>query len=308
MALAHVEQDQADRRTGMVLVLLAGVLWSTIGLGIRLIEDAQVWQIMLYRSFALSAYLYIVIRIRSRADAFVLAVRMGPLGALGALGLVAAYSGGIYAIQNTTVANAMFLFATAPFMAAFLGWMVLGERVRRATLISVVAALIGIVVMVQGDADGAGGITATLSGNLAALAAAAGFAVFTVALRAGKATDMMPAVFLSGIFAIVITGTNCVVTGLPLVLSQWDAGIALSMGVLQVGTGLVLYTLGSRSVPAVELTLLSMGEVVLGPILVWLVLGEAAGTNTLIGGAIILSAIAANAISGARRRPPLPMG
>lgn len=286
----------------MLLVFMAGVLWSTIGLGIRLIEEAQVWQIMLYRSISLSLYLFAVILIRSRKNPFGLARRMGVPGAIGALGLVAAYSGAIYAIQKTSVANAMLLFASAPFAAALLGRFVLGERVRRATIYAIGVALVGIGVMVW-DGFGAG----SAWGNMAALGSAVGFAVFTVALRAGKANDMLPAVFLSGIFAIVITGTMCVISGLSLVLSPWDGGVALTMGVVQVGTGLVLYTLGSKTVPAVELTLLSMAEVLLGPVWVWLFLGESATLNTLVGGAILLAAIAGNALSGARRKPPVSM-
>ena len=76
------------------------------------------------------------------------------------------------------------------------------------------------------------------------------------------------------------------------------------MGIFQVGAGLILYTLGSRSLPAAELTLLSLAEVLLGPLWVWLFLGEEAGQNTLIGGAILLTAIAGNAMSGKRRKPP----
>jgi len=93
------------------------------------------------------------------------------------LSLVAAYSGGIYAIQSTSVANAMLLFATAPFMAAVLGWLVLREPVRLATWVAIAVAIAGIAIMV---ADKSGGIAVT--GSLAALASAFGFAVFTVAL------------------------------------------------------------------------------------------------------------------------------
>jgi drug/metabolite transporter (DMT)-like permease len=75
------------------------------------------------------------------------------------------------------------------------------------------------------------------------------------------------------------------------------------MGVFQVGAGLALYTIGSKVVPAVELAFLSMTEVLLAPLWVWLFMGETAGFQTLLGGAILLLAIAANAISGLRRKP-----
>ncbi len=288
---------------GYVLVFFAGVLWSTVGLGIRLIDEALVWQILFYRSLSLTALLYIVIRLRTGRGPFALVRRVGLPGVVGAISLVAAYSGGIYAVQNTSVAQAMVLFASAPFMAAALGLLVLGEAVRRATWIAIVFAFLGIAVMVWGNTG-----SSALSGSLAALGSAFGFAVFTIALRWGKSGEMMPSVFLSGIFAIFIMAGICILADLPLILSPRDGGISLGMGVFQVGAGLVLYTIGSKTVPAAELTLLSLAEVVLAPLWVWLVLGETASVNTLIGGTVLLGAIAGNALSGARRKPPVVIG
>ncbi|MCP5083873.1 MAG: EamA family transporter [Alphaproteobacteria bacterium] len=286
-------------RNGVLLVLVAGVLWSTVGLGIRSIENAEVWQILLYRSCSLSPFLFIILWLRSGGRPFERIRQSGVPGVIAGLSLVAAYAGGIIALQATSVANAMLLFASAPFFTALLGWLVLREPVRRATFVAIGVAIAGIAIMVSDDeSDGA------MAGNLAALGSAFGFAVFTVALRWGKTSDMMPSVFLSGLFAIVITGTVCLLKGLPLVLSVNDGSIALVMGVFQVGAGLVLYTLGSKAVPAAELALLSMAEVLLGPIWVWLFIGETAGVYTLIGGAVLLAAIVGNALSGLRRRPP----
>lgn len=301
VAIASVAGSAAHRR-GVLLVFAAGVLWSTVGLCVRLIEDAVVWQILLYRSVSLSVFLYVVIRLRGGQGVLAQVRACGRAGIVGGLALVASYAGGIYAIQATSVANAMLLFATSPFIAAVLGRVVLGEAVRRATWIAIGVAIVGIAVMV---ADQSGGVT--LHGSLAALGSAFGFAVFTVALRWGKAAEMLPAVFLSGLFGIVVMLAICLVFGLPLVLSPRDGGIAMGMGVFQVGAGLILYTLGSKSLPAAELALLSLAEVLLGPVWVWLVLGEAAGANTLTGGAVLLAAIAGNALSGKRRKPPPPL-
>lgn len=284
---------------GVLFVFAAGVLWSTVGLGIRLIEDAVVWQILLYRSISMSLFLYLLIRLRSGESPFVQIRRTGFPAVIAALSLVAAYSGGIYAIQNTSVANAMLLFATAPFMAAVIGWIVLREPVRAATWGAIAVAIGGIAIMV---ADKSGAVA--LNGSLAALGSALGFAVFTVALRWGRTGEMLPSVFLSGLFGIAITLAICLGLGFPLVLSPNDGGIAMGMGVFQVGAGLILYTLGSRSLPAAELALLSLAEVLLGPLWVWLFLGETATANTLIGGAVLLLAIAGNALSGKRRKPP----
>ncbi|MDA7430160.1 DMT family transporter [Primorskyibacter aestuariivivens] len=292
-------QMSDTHKSGVLFVFAAGVLWSTVGLGIRLIDDAVVWQILLYRSIALSLFLYVVIRLRSGESPFAQIRRIGFPAVIAGLSLVAAYSGGIYAIQATSVANAMLLFATAPFMAAVLGWVVLREPVRLATWVSIAVAIGGIAIMV---ADKTGGVA--LSGSLAAIGSAFGFAVFTVALRWGKSGEMLPSVFLSGLFAIVMTTVICLSLSLPLLLTPRDGGIAMGMGVFQVGAGLILYTLGSRSLPAAELALLSLAEVLLGPLWVWLFLGETATANTLIGGAILLAAIIGNAVSGKRRKPP----
>jgi len=141
-------------------------------------------------------------------------------------------------------------------------------------------------------------------GSLAALGSAFGFAVFTVALRWGRTGEMLPSVFLSGLFAAVINFAICLIQDISLTLSLQDGSVAMGMGVFQVGAGLILYTLGSRSLPAAELALLSLAEVLLAPFWVWLFLNETASLNTLIGGAVLLAAIMGNAISGKRRKPP----
>lgn len=288
-----------EDRSGIPLILLSGVLWSTVGLGIRLIEEAAVWQILFYRSFGLVMLLYVVIRLRTGRNPFTLIRGLGWPGLIGACALIAAYTGGIVAIQTTSVANAMLLFAAAPFMAAILARVILREAVRWQTWIAIGVALIGIGIMMGGKlGDGA------FLGNLAALGSALGFAVFTIALRWGRSGEMLPCVFLSGLLAIPLMGGICLMLGLPLTLGLNDAGISLAMGLFQVGAGLVLYTIGSKSVPAAELTLLSLAEVLLAPVWVWLVLGEVPTALTMTGGAVLLGAVAFNALTGARRRLP----
>ena len=300
MSETNVLGNSIEQRRGLIFVFMAGVLWSTVGLGIRLIDEATVWQILLYRSISLSLFLATVIYLRSRGNLFEVVKAAGLPGCIAGLALVGAYSGGIYGIQSTSVANAMLLFASAPFMAAILGWIFLREKVRKATWIAILFAILGIGIMVQDKTQGG----AALLGNLAALGSAFGFAVFTVALRWGRSGDMLPAVFLSGLFAIFITSSICLFSGLPFQISVNDTSISMGMGVFQVGAGLVLYTLGSKTLPAAELTLLSLAEVLLGPLWVYLFLNEVATLNTLFGGLVLLLAIAGNAISGARRKPP----
>ena len=285
-------------RSGVVLVLAAGICWSTIGLGIRHIEIANVWQILFFRSLALTPLLLLVMTFRARGNPFSVIYNAGLAGIFGGISLVFAFSGGIFAIQTTTVANAMFLFAAAPFFAAVLGWVVLGEHVRKATWVSMGCALLGIFLMVwEGFSLG------RIIGNVSALISALGFAAFTISLRWGKLEDMMPAVFLAGIFAIVAAGTICQIKGYGFSIPAHDIGLATAMGIFQVGAGLILYTLGSKVVPSAELALRAMTEVVFGPFWVWLFLGETIGGYTLLGGGVLLLAITGNAISGLRRNP-----
>ena len=127
--------------SGYLLVFMAGVLWSTVGLGIRLIEDASVWQILFYRSVSMSMFLYVVVRLRTGHAPLGLIRAMGWPGLVAGAALVAAYTGGIAAIQSTSVANAMMLFAAAPLIAAVLGRIVLCESVRPATWIAIAVAV-----------------------------------------------------------------------------------------------------------------------------------------------------------------------
>ncbi len=295
---ATVEAPGLRYAHGVILVLMAGVFWSSMGIGIRLIEQANVWQILFYRSIALALFLFTVISLRSGWKPLATIRRAGLAGAIGGLSLVAAFAGGIYALQTTTVANAMFLFASAPFMAALFGWIVLRESVRRATWIAMGFALAGVAVMVINGIS-----LGRAAGNLSALFSAFGFAVFTITLRWGRLEDMMPAVFLAGVFAILISGAVCLSAGYDFEIPANDIGIALAMGVFQVGLGLTIFTIGSRVVPAAELALLSMTEVVLGPLWTWLFIGETASPLTLLGGAVLMLAIAGNALSGLRRKP-----
>jgi drug/metabolite transporter (DMT)-like permease len=298
-AALDLDGDLRAYRHGLLLVLLAGVCWSIMGIGVRLMEGATAWQILLYRSLALAVFLFLVVAYRTRGRPFGAYRRAGRQGVLGGLALVLAFSGSIVSVKNTTVANAMFLFATAPFIAAVLGRLLIGEAVRRATWIAMAVAALGVAIMVwEGIALG------HLLGNLAALVSALGFALFTLALRWNKTEDMLPAVSLGGLFTLLVALGVCLVGQVPLVVSLRDTGLALALGVFQLGLGLAIYTLGAKVVPAAELALLAMTEVVLGPFWVWLFLGEGAGPMTLLGGLILLGAIAGNAVTRLRHRPP----
>ena len=278
-------------------MVLAGSLTSSwIGLGMRSIEAASAWQVLVYRSFAVVIFLLAVIAWRHGGQVTDSFRKAGWPALIGGLGLAAAFCGILVAIEKATVANAMFLLAAAPFIAALLGRLVLGERVRPATWLAIACAFAGVAIMVsQGIALG------HFWGNLAGLIAGLGLAVFVIALRRGHLTDMLPLNVIGGGIGVAIATAVCLASGQSLVLSAHDTLLALAMGAFQLGLALVLITLGSRSVPSAQLALLTMFEVVMAPLWVWLVLGETAGVYTLLGGALVLAAIAYDALGELRR-------
>lgn len=292
-------RSEISYRTGVALVLLAAILWSLMGLAIRALGDAGTWQVLCYRSLGMAPILFAVVAYQSGGRPFQRIRRAGWPGLIGGTGLVFAFAGAIYAIQATTVANAVFLFAAAPLFTAVMAWLVLKEPVRRATWGAIALAGVGMFVMVrEGLAVGAGW------GNLAAIASAAGFSAFTISLRWGRVQNMLPSVLVGGLPSILVAGVVIALRGESFALSARSVAIALLMGAGLLGLGLAIYTVGSRVVAAAELGLLAMAEVMLAPIWVWLVLGEGASVGTFMGGAILLVAIAFNAATGMRHQPP----
>jgi drug/metabolite transporter (DMT)-like permease len=287
-------------RTGVLLVLCAAVLWSTMGTVIRLIEEAGTWAVLFWRSAAMIVVLVLWLAFR-RGAVLEPIRRTGRAGLAAGLGLVMAFAGAIHAIQSTTIANAVLLFAASPFLAAILGRLILGEPVRRATWAAMAFAIAGIAVMVGG-----GFARGALVGNVAALVSALGFAVFILALRWGRLADMLPAVILGGGLSMLVALGVLAATGGTLLVPGRDIALSLGMGAGILALGMALYTLGSRVVPAAELALLTMAEVMLAPVWAFLLLGETASRATLAGGGLILLAIAVNALSGMRRKPVVP--
>jgi DME family drug/metabolite transporter len=280
---------------GVALVLAAGSLWSLMGLGLRQIEAASVWQILFWRSVGMVPVLFAFIWWTSAGRPIASIRKVGIAGAVGGFGLVFAFAGAIYAIQTTTIANAVFLFTASPFVAAILGWIVLGERVKPWTWAAIALAVIGMYLMVrEGLAIGA------LKGNIAALLSAAGFGAFSVALRWGKVRQMLPVSMLGGVFSAIVACVVLAGLGQPITVSGWDMGISAGIGALILALGMVMYTLGSRVIPAAELTLLSLIEVLLAPVWVFVILGETASAATFVGGGVLLAAVALNAVMGAR--------
>ncbi len=282
---------------GAAMVVAGAVLWSLMGLAIRQIEAANTWQVLFWRSMGMLPVFMGIVAFRSRGR-ILLAIRSAGLpGVFGGVSLVLAFAGAIHALQTTTVATATFLFSATPFFTAILGRLLLGESVRPVTWAAILLAAGGVLVMVR---DGLA--TGILEGNLSALASAFGFALFTLSLRWGRQGDMMPAGVLGGLFAMLAALAVLTAQGEPVAVPVADALIALAMGVALVGAGTVLFTLGSRALPATDLSILALMEVLLAPVWVWLFLNETASSATFIGGGVVLAAVVMNALAGVRQR------
>lgn len=295
---------QAQRaRLGFALALLGACCWSFGGLFVRSTEGVDAWQIIFYRSWVVLATMggYMALRYRSRLVAvFVEAGINAPIAgiALGLAGLTF-----VMALFHTTVAQAIFMVGIAPFTAALLGRWILGERVRSATWIAMTIALGGLAIMLWGTAGGG------FTGNVLALYSAFCFSCYSVLLRWGQKTDMTASIVWNAMFLIVFSGIVLIIptalreeAGLEtLQVGSWNLLVIGAMGVIQLTLGLVLFTRGSKTVPAAELALLALAEPMLSPIWVWLAFGEVPAATTLAGGAVILAALVFQIIATARR-------
>ncbi len=278
-----------DRRyaLGLGLVLLAGVFWSLAGILLRNIDAASSWQIVFYRSASFVVVVACVLAARHRSRLPRAIVAIGWAGVVGGLFLAAGYVAIVLAMLNTTIANVLFVFASAPFFAALLGRLILKELVPRRTWAVIAVALAGVAVMVvEGLSGGA------FFGNLMALVMTLAFAALVVVLRRGRAVDMLPTVCLGGIVA----GAVAALLADSLAISLHDLLVCVLLGTVQIGCGMIAFTIGSRYVPAALLGLGAMTEVAFGPIWVWLGVGEVPSWVTLAGGAVVLSAVVTQAV------------
>ena len=274
---------------GVAMVVLAAILLSTGGLLLRHMQAATPWQVLFYRSVAMAAAGIVVVALQYRGDIIGPFRRMGAGGVLAGTALAVSMTGYVFAVMLTTVANAMFIISSAPFFAAFLAWMLLRERVRPSTWLAIAAAVIGIGVMFV---DGIGGHG--LSGLIVALVCAITYAVLIVLLRRFRDVDMLPALTTASLLLIVAAGVMAGDLAPPL----HDVLLACLMGVGQTGAGFFLVMLGARRVPAAEVSLLLLIEIILSPIWVWIVVAEVPTGIALVGGLVVFGAVATQAVIG----------
>jgi len=286
---------------GVAMVACAGLVWSMGGLLFRLIEDATVWQIVAWRTFFLAVSMMAYVLWRYRGATITAFRRMGGWGLVGACGIGGANTLFMFSLEHTYVANTLLMLGASPLISAAMAWVLLRERVRRATLIAMMAVAAGVGVMVAGGLG-----TDRWFGDLMAILTVTSFSFVVIALRAGRDVDMLPCVVLGAFLASVFASIMAFVGGEGLAMTAPDLGWCAMMGIIQMTGGMVLFIAGSKHVPAAELALLSLTEVIAGPVWVWLAIGELPVAATFWGGGIVLVAIVFNALSGMRRRHPLP--
>ena len=272
------------------LASFAGALWSFGALIVRYMEAAQSyqWQYLFFRGLTIAIIILIYLTAREGLAFINHFIRIGFAGFLGAVGLVTAMTGYILSITLTTVANTLFMLAATPFIAAFLGILLLREKVRYSTWAAMIIALLGIVVMVL-EGLGAG----SFLGNLFALMAAAGFAVFSVSLRWRRETPQFATIALAGMLCVLFTLLMLFYRSETLAMPFRNVYLSVLHG-LVVGFGLILFSFSAKFLPAAELTLLSLVEVIGGVLWVYLpILGihEIPSLPTVAGGIIVLGAI-----------------
>jgi len=272
-----------NHRTGILLVMLAGTFWSLGGLIIRLMEAAGPWQILFYRSLSIAVMLFVVLNIVHGRNFTRVVKSSGWASVIAGIGIAIAFAGFILSISYTTAANTFFLLATQPILIAIIAWPILGERVNRATQTATFVVLCGVAIMVaEGLALG------TLFGNIMGLVSALGFTIFTIALRWEQQADMMPSLLYGSTIATCVAALALTFYDTDFRVTLHDGSLCALLGIIQIGLGTWCYTIGSRAVPAAELGLLAMTEIVLGPIWVWLFLAEMPTIWTLVGGTLII--------------------
>jgi drug/metabolite transporter (DMT)-like permease len=272
--------DAHARRRGQLFVALAALAWSTAGLLQRALSIDTTTQLAGRALFAFVALLgFVALFNRGRTvEAF---RTMGRAGLAVAGCMAVASASFIVALNHANVANVLFMQAVAPVLAALLAWVALGESVTRRTALAMGIALLGVTLMVGGA--GSGGVVGVGASFLMTLA----FAAAIVITRHRREVSMAPAICLSQLLvfaAFAPLADAASVTGR-------DLSLLVLLGVGQMGLGLAFLTVGARLIPAAEAALITLLEVALGPLWVWIAYGEEPGAATLVGGAVVVGAV-----------------
>jgi|TARA_B100001063_G_scaffold240247_1_gene264968 drug/metabolite transporter (DMT)-like permease len=267
---------------GYILLLFGGFCLSWGGLIIRQFEEANVWDILLLRSFffliALLIFLFSIYRFKT----FKIIGDSGFSAVIGGFFLSLSFVAYTLGITSTSVANVVFIISTQTMFLAIFGYFFLKEKISLTGFISIILAMIGISIMV-GDSI----TTGSLFGNLVSLAIPLNFTILVIIIRKNPKLDMVPAIFYAGIFACIYG----LLLSDSLRFTNHDILMGFALGVPQLAFGFICITIGSKTTKAVTVGVLMLSETIFAPIWVWLFLNEIPPLSVFIGGFVIILAV-----------------
>ena len=277
-------------RKAIPIVLIAGLLWSFGPLVVRYMNDPQLvpWQYIFGRGLTIFIILNLYLYFEEGISFYKNYKKIGLSGVIGGSGLGIAMITFIYSITNTSAAVTLLCLAAMPFFTALLAFLFLREKISLNVWISIVIAAFGILIMAIGSGE-----ENTLIGFIFGITSSIGFSVFSVTLRWRKETPKFTTVAFAGFFCFIFSAIIILTNDLTFLSSSYNGALFSLHGTL-VCLGLILYSIGSKAIPAAELTLLSLTEVIGGIFWVWIpILGinEVPSTNTIIGGFFLFVSI-----------------
>lgn len=287
-------------RRAVALMVCATLLWSIAGVVTRhLSSEMQLngrFEVTFWRSFFAALFVGGYLLLSRRGGGFAAVVRAGWPGLVSGLCWATMYSAFMLALSLTTTANALVVLSVGPLVAAVLARLVLGTRIDGRTWTAIVAAMVGIGWMFAQDAAALGGTH--LAGMVIAFAVPLAAAVNLVTLqRMRRNVDFIPAVFLGG----TLSALAMLPLALPLHADMRDIALLALLGFFQLGLPCMFLVIVARSLPAHEIALLALLEVIFGTLWAWIGAGEEPSQATLVGGAIVLGALVLNELAATRR-------
>jgi len=267
---------------GPLLVFFGAFSLSFGGLIIKSFEGATQWQILFWRTIFFLLIILIYLTITYKKDILKSFYVSGIPGFFGGLILSFGFCGYVFAMYNTTVANTNFIIQTQTIFLAIFGYFFLKEKISVTTLISIILAISGIVLMV-GESLSAG---QTL-GNIAAFSMPISFAVLILIIRKYPNIDMVPSQFIAGVIALII---GYIMSG-KINISYHDIFLGFLAGFFQLGFGFIFITIGAQRTPSAMVGIIMLSEAVFGPLWAWLFINEQPPTIVLLGGTIVIIAV-----------------
>ena len=267
---------------GPLLVFLGALSLSFGGLIVKSFEGANLWQILFWRSIFFILIVSIFLTITYRKNVLKAFVKSGFPGLIGGLILSTGFCGYVFAMYNTTVANTNFIIQTQTIFLAVFGYLFLKEKVSKITLVSIILAISGIILMVGSSLS-----LGQMSGNIAAFIMPISFAILILIIRKYPNVDMVPLQLIAGIVAMII---GYLFAG-KILISLYDVYLGFLAGFFQLGFGFILITIGARRTPSALVGIIMLTEAVLGPLWAWLFVNEQPPLIVLIGGSIVIISV-----------------